>query len=236
MPIETVSANSEYINFGTDSSLDVGSADFCVMCWFNVSTDGDEIVSKGRFADIGPGWQLRRNITGGGHILAAFGDGSDGFDIAQTAASFPLNTWAHAAMVRDNTNTLYRLYIDGVEVDTTAILNASGSLDNSENLLIGAVNEPSGTPTRFMDGLIDDVRVYDRAPTADEIAEIHALQGKDVIFNGLIFHTRLDEFAPGASASGADSVRDHSGNGNHGTPIATPTGAEGILSFGRMVA
>ena len=219
MPLEFLTANSESVDFGTDSSLDVGSADFCVMCWFNVTSSGDYIVSKGRFSTVGPGWGLRRNNGGGGHILAVFGDGSGGFDIAQTAASFSTGVWTHAAMVRDNSNTRWRLYIDGVEVDDIAIVNASGSLDNSEDLLIGAVNEPSATPTRFMDGLVDDARIYDRAPTADEIAEIHALRGRDVIFNGLIFHTRLDEFAPGASASGADSVRDHSGNGNHGILI-----------------
>ena len=169
-------------------------------------------------------------MTAEGKVMS---DGTGGFDLVDVAGDKTDDVWRHVALVRDGST--WRLYVDGVEVDTTAVSNASGSLDNTSDLLAGAADN-EGSPSEFITGATDDARIYDRAPTADEIAEIHALQGKDVIFNGLIFHTRLDEFAPGASASGADSVRDHSGNGNHGTPINTPTGAEGILSFGRVAA
>ena len=231
MALECVAASSQYVNCGSSSLLDVGALPFCVMCWFNVTVNGDEIVSKGRFADIGPGWQLRRNIGGGGHILAAFSDGTGGFDIVQTAAAFPLNTWTHCAIVRDNVASLYRLYINGVEDDSTAIVNASGSLNNSNDFLIGAVEEPAGTPTRFMDGLIDDVRFYPNLVSAAEIKTIHAVQGPDGIVNGLAARYTLNEGAPGASASGAGSVKDVGPNGLNGTPTNTPTYAESQLRF-----
>ncbi|HEY4612181.1 MAG TPA: hypothetical protein VII11_04300 [Bacteroidota bacterium] len=42
----------------------------------------------------------------------------------------------------------------------------------------------------------------------------------------------LDEFAEGATVSGTNSIRDLSGNGNHGTPSNSPTGrAERVLSY-----
>ncbi len=235
MPGTFVTGNSEYIRILDDPSLDVGSADFCVMCWFNISTAGDEIISKGRFADIGPGWQLRRNNGMGGQLLAVFGDGSGGFDILQTAGAISTGVWHHAAMVRDGGAGLWRLYVDGVEVDTTAIVNATGSLDSPEDLLIGAINEPTGTPTRFMDGLIDDPRFYKFAPSADLIKEIYDAFGQDETIPQPDGHWRMDEFPPGVSMSGADSIRDLSGNGNHGTPNNTPVGAEGILAVEQFI-
>ena len=237
MALEFLSASSRYVNCGSSSLLDVGSADFCVMCWFNITVNGDEIVSKGRFAAVGPGWQLRRNIGGGGHILAVFGDGSGGFDIAQTAAGFPTGVWTHAAMVRDNGAGLYRLYIDGVEIDTTAIVNASGSLNNSNDFLIGAVEEPAGVPTRFMDGLIDDVRFYPNLVGAAEIQTIYSA-GQTAGHDGIIAPTRypLNEGAPGVAAAGAGIIKDVGANKLDATPVNSPVWAPSELSFRKRVA
>lgn len=224
----------QYINHGSGSSLDVGSADFCAMCWFRANNPSQVIFSKGHLNPNGnPGWIFRVGPTE--ILLVAMSDGTGGFDIVDTGVVTD-DVWRHAALVRDGGGGLWRLYVDGVEVDTTAIVNASGSLDNSlSDLLIGAVDN-NGSPSEFLDGAVDDARVYNRLVTPDEILEIHDMQGKDLIDDGLIFGTRLDDFPPGASASGANSIEDRSGNGNHGTPVNTPTGAEGILSFGRLVA
>ncbi len=236
MALEFLNASSQYVNCGSSSLFDVGSADFCVMCWFNVTVNGDEIVSKGRFADIGPGWQLRRNNGGGGHILAAFSDGTGGFDIVLTAAAFPLNTWTHCAIVRDNVASLYRLYINGVEDDSTAILNASGSLNNSNDFLIGAVEEPAGTPTRFMDGLIDDLRFYPNLVGAAEIQTIYSA-GQTAGHDGIVAPTRylLNEGAPGVAAAGAGVIKDVGANKINGTPVNSPVWATSQLSFRKRV-
>ncbi len=239
MPLDFVNTSSEYVLVPDNTLLDVGSADFCVMCWFNISTDGDEIISKGRFSSAFPGWQLRKNSAGGGgQILGVFGDGSGGFDIVQTAGAIPLNVWAHVAMVRDNGASLYRLYIDGVEIDTTAISAASGSLNNSNDFLIGAVEEPAGTPTRFMDGLIEDVRQYSRALSPEEILTIYSggqTAGHDGIVQSLVARYLMNELEIGAAASIAGSIIDSGPNGLNGTPTNTPTYAASQLSFRKLV-
>ncbi len=236
MALEFLSASSRYVNCGSSSLFDVGSADFCVMCWFNVTSSGDYIVSKGRFSTIGPGWGLRRDTGGLNQLLGVFGDGSGGFDIVQTAGAISTGVLHHAAIVRDNTASLYRLYLDGVEVDTTAILNASGSLNNSNDFLIGAVEEPAGTPTRFMDGLIDDLRFYPNLVGAAEIQTIYSA-GQTAGHDGIVAPTRylLNEGAPGVAAAGAGVIKDVGANKINGTPVNSPVWATSQLSFRKRV-
>lgn len=231
MSLEFVAASSERVERAHNAALNVGSADFCVTCWFNISASGDYIASKGRFASIGPGWGLRRDPGGVNALLAVFSDGTGGFDIVQTAGAISTGVWHHAAIVRDNGAGLYRLYLDGVEVGTTVISNASGSLDSPEKLLIGAVNEPAGTPTRFMDGFVDDFRQYNRLAIPAEISTIHAVQGKDGIVNGLAVRYIMNEKAPGVAASGVGSVKDFGPNVLDADPVNTPTYRSTILSF-----
>ena len=68
----------------------------------------------------------------------------------------------------------------------------------------------------YYNGILFDVRIYNRALTANEIAEIYHKRGADRVWQGLVGRWRLDEFVTGAS------VRDLSGNGNHGTPYNSP--------------
>ena len=69
--------------------------------------------------------------------------------------------WQHIAATSDGTTA--RFYIDGAEVASRAV---SGSVGNSNTWRIGAYGS---SPGGFFDGLIDDVRIYDRALSAAEI-------------------------------------------------------------------
>ena len=76
-------------------------------------------------------------------------------------AALPLNTWTHLA-VTFGAGTL-RLYVNGVQVGTQVV---SGSLVTSANpLTIGG----NGVWSEWFAGLIDEVRIYNRALTQAEI-------------------------------------------------------------------
>ncbi|MGP3913809.1 LamG-like jellyroll fold domain-containing protein [Nonomuraea sp. 10N515B] len=73
----------------------------------------------------------------------------------------PVNTWSHVALTYDG--TALRLFVNGQQVGQTAL---SGSLyDDGSPLRIGG-NAAWG---EFFSGLIDEVRVYNRAQTTAEI-------------------------------------------------------------------
>ena len=72
-----------------------------------------------------------------------------------------LNTWTHLATTYDGANQ--RLYINGVLVATKAQTGAIAAAN--QPLRIGG-NNVSG---EFFQGLIDEVRIYNRALSAAEI-------------------------------------------------------------------
>ena len=78
------------------------------------------------------------------------------------SASARANSWVHVAATYDA--SVLKLYIDGVEMASTA---APVPWDSGEDLHIGG--DPGCGGRVFATGGIDDVRIYDRALTADEI-------------------------------------------------------------------
>ena len=78
-------------------------------------------------------------------------------------AALPLNTWTHLATTYDGTNQ--RMYVNGVLVSTVA---GTGGINQANGALrIGGNASSTG---EFFQGLIDEVRVYNRALSAAEIA------------------------------------------------------------------
>lgn len=78
--------------------------------------------------------------------------------------------WHHIAGVYDGTQVY--LYVDGV---LDASIEGSGKINaNNANVLIGA---NAGDFWRFWYGLIDDVRVYSYALSAEQVREVHAGKG-----------------------------------------------------------
>jgi len=78
-------------------------------------------------------------------------------------ASLALNTWTHVAMTYDGANMRY--YVNGVLVGTTP---GTGGINVANGAIrIGGNNSSTG---EFFNGKIDEVRVYNRALSAAEIA------------------------------------------------------------------
>jgi chitodextrinase len=73
----------------------------------------------------------------------------------------PLNTWTHVAVSYDGANL--RIFINGAQVATRV---SGGSIQTVANPLWIGGNTPYG---EYFQGLIDEVRVYNRALTAGEI-------------------------------------------------------------------
>jgi hypothetical protein len=77
-------------------------------------------------------------------------------------ASLPVNTWSHIATTYDGANQ--RFYVNGVLVGTTP---GAGSITVSNgSIRIGGDASSTG---EFFHGLIDEVRLYNRALSAAEI-------------------------------------------------------------------
>ena len=88
-------------------------------------------------------------------------------------------TWYFAALVFDGSTLTNYLRSMGQTSFTTASNNGSGNIVlASNNLNIG--RDPSNT-YRFFHGAIDDVRIYNRALTTDEVIEVYNVPEPDPI-------------------------------------------------------
>ena len=89
---------------------------------------------------------------------ATFG-GSTQFVTGTTAS--PVNAWTHVALTYDGATV--RLFVNGTQVATRA---QTGAMQTTSNPLWIGGNQPYG---EFFNGLIDEVRVYNRALTQSEV-------------------------------------------------------------------
>lgn len=83
-------------------------------------------------------------------------------------------SWNHIAFVWESAELNYRLYLNGQDMETARIHNFPDILSLNQ-MTIGAY----GTTGTFFDGAIDEVRIYDRALSPDEIADLYCLDLDD---------------------------------------------------------
>lgn len=100
----------------------------------------------------------------------------------------------------------------GVTINATAVWLHRGAKDNANS----------------WNGIVHEIRIYNRKLTAAERSAIFAQKGQDTVKQGLILHWHGDQGAPGTNVS---TVTDRSGNGYTGTAggTATPTYAEDVI-------
>ena len=150
--------DDDYVNCGNTSLLQL--SDLTISVWCNATG-----FSPSNYNKI-----LCRYYNGDGYYLEYQYGGIDFWVFKNwfyDEVSFPfygagcsLNEWNHFAAVYNGTHSV--IYLNGVEKDSAA-LNESGVVD--VNFTIGA----SSTGTTAWEGMIDDVRMFDRALTNDEI-------------------------------------------------------------------
>ena len=85
--------------------------------------------------------------------------------LTANSGDLPQNTWYHATATYDGTRM--RLYVNGVEVGSTS---KSGAVAMNPNVPVNLGRNSGGG--RYMKGVLDDVRIYNRALTPAEIKTV----------------------------------------------------------------
>jgi hypothetical protein len=163
-----------YVDLGNPPSLDFGTADWSVTAWFktNVTGTGDEnkgtIFAKGGDNTGGHRYCLIMSETTEGVVSLVTDD--DVTKVVVNATSATNNNEWHS-VVGQRKGTLLEIYIDGQlqgSASVAAAYNLSGT--SQHNAYIGAItNHADSTLYKLYIGLIDDVRIYDRALSEGEV-------------------------------------------------------------------
>jgi hypothetical protein len=154
---------SGYGQVADDDSLDFGTGDFSIECWLKIGeANAERIIDK---RDGSSGYTLYRTSSNVLKLELNDGTGNSGFTISSAQSS---GVWVHVAVVgvRDGDATCY---IDADAETPISISGKSGNLDSSSPLIIGA-DAPLGD-TLFSTDIIDDVRIYNRALSSDEVEQ-----------------------------------------------------------------
>ena len=199
-------------NASADALSANGEVDYTMMAWINPSNDrgGDQMVFG----------QREGNALHNGIRDRRLHQGHWGNDLNAGAATVNFNTWQHIAFTYRGGEQA--VYINGQQI----VAEAHGPLNNPANVVIGQARDNTG---RAYEGLLDDVRIYGSALSADQIASVAGIVDSDG--DGLLDPFERSNFGTLAFGSGDDNDGDGLDNGGEqaaGTsPIVPDTDGDG---------
>ena len=209
--------NNDNVTIPDDSSLRV--TDMTVSAWVyipsSIPSGWRTIVEHGRGTD---NWFGLWKRSGSDRFHFRWADNGGSTVSADTNATIVADQWYHIVGTLDTSTNVAKIYMTDSAGDTTldkTITGATSPSATSGDLTIGENNDGSES----FDGSIDDVRIYNRALTATEVADLVPSASSD-----LVGHWKLDE-------TSNTLVNDSSGN-NNGTYEDGPTlGATPATNF-----
>ncbi len=169
----TATAGSGWFNVSTLNAATLGS-NFAISAWFYLAPDADntgttaDILRDYVFepADLGNfDVSFGTNDINGTTFVSWIGSNSG----AQTAGTLAIGQWHHVVHVfaQSGANTTLAVYINGFKVGPT-VSTATTNLDFT-SLNFGAAR----TGVRVFDGMLDEVAVWNRSLTANEVTELY---------------------------------------------------------------
>lgn len=130
--------------------------------------------------------------------------------------SVPAGVWSFIAGTWDGSTM--RVYVNGVQVGTFA--RTAAVLTSTTAMSIGADFRGGTTAAEFFDGSIEDVRLYNRALSANELLSIYATRGADRNRTGMVFNLEMHGGgAFGATIAAGTTFKDISNTGLVATTV-----------------
>lgn len=149
----------------------------------------------------------------------------DGTTVNQVSSTSTINdgAWHHLVAVREISSGLLRIYVDGVQQNAASITN--GDLSVSSNLNLGF--ELLLADNVYLNGSLDEIRIYNRALSVEEVSKLYKTTAPDNPDTGLVGYWPFN----GTDISGTTAY-DRSGKGNNGTLTNSPALAIGKVGQG----
>ncbi|MDP3956223.1 MAG: LamG domain-containing protein [bacterium] len=163
----------DQILVGDVDAVDVGTGNFSLSFFASGGTLNDQLIGKDSWAGTGNGLRI---VTGsGGNPGTYYWNGSVLTTLINTSSQYLLH---HIAVVRTGTGAAQTiLYVDGVQINA---IQDSRTLSNAFDFVIANSNDGG----RNFNGVIDDVRFYNRALSSDEILRLYRVKGGQQLSSG----------------------------------------------------
>jgi hypothetical protein len=147
--------NGDFVSFADHADFTLGSSDFCIEAWIrgaSLSNQFNPIAGHWNPTGNQRAWLLYYNSTLGG--IQFFYSTNGGTPTVNTFGAVTLQTgvWYHVAASREGANL--RLFVNGIQRNTTHNIGTSSIHDSNTTLKIGA-----GSTSEFWNGWIDEFRM-----------------------------------------------------------------------------
>jgi len=200
---------NDYVDCGTGASLNI-TGDITMEAWvkFNTLSGIQNIAGNSRSDNYGS--RLIWNGSSFDYSTYQAGDSQ----LTRAVYTPVIGTWYHIVVTRSGTSA--EIYLNGIDITSTL----ASHIDPASSLVSFKIGVYSYSPTtQFFNGLIDEVRIYSRALSADEVKQHYDQTKRNFVINNPsgtppVAWWKMDE------PTGAQ-VRDYSVNGNNGTPSGT---------------
>jgi hypothetical protein len=165
--IRLVGSSHQYVAVPERNAIDVDRYTLAALVRYT-GVQNDQTLGRWEVLEKPAAYWINVRTDGKVRVGGFFGTcSSSGWKYLDSAAPIPKNTWTHVASTY-NGSTL-SVWINGKRVASRAVTGRTCS--NDHPLAIGAKNYPAeGLLEAFWDGRLDDVRIYNRALSATEIA------------------------------------------------------------------
>lgn len=211
MALYTVPSPPGYVDLGASCPLLQNVPGGTICSWVNITNfpgSGETYISH--FSTNGAATASRLGIsinqpTGSFRATARRLD-ADALVSANDPTARSTGVWYHVAITADYSNAgqgqTLRIYVDGVEV-VNAGVQAGWTGNSSNTASTRGCHMARASQLLQIDGVCEDIRVYNRALSASEILTIYGARGIDNILSGLInrhlFTGPIGVFASGTS-------------------------------------
>ena len=206
---------NDYVSVPAASSIQITGA-ISIGAWVKTSSTGvQEIIGSRSGGTNGFGLALRGS-AGTNRLRFTY------FGVVDWESSnnghYTDGLWHHYVVTNDLTSV--KFYRDGVLFSTSGTAGAPGTVSTVAQAL-GAMND-GGSPNSYLNGSLDEVRLYNRALSADEAKQLYLMGGSKLNSSqntkgptsGLVGMWSFN--GPDVSWS-ANTAYDRSGQGNNGT-------------------